>query len=240
MGTDNGQEVTLEGLQEQIGNLNKGIATYRDEAQSAKTAAESAKSEAAAAKAETAKAIAEVEALKKDKPEDKTVKLNSEDEKRLEAWAKEKGFVSKAELEEQKMTLFQDTIKGAETQAVGEFLEKHPEYSDKEKWAAVQKEFEQYKQPTNLTQYRSLLNKIHRELSDDEEKSAEVRAKDEQKKRLGLGGRGSSSDNSESEMTMEKLREKYPRLSEEQITDRLAEINDLAADRAKKNAARNK
>lgn len=244
MGTENGGDgdktPTLEGLQEQIGNLNKGIATYRDDAQKATTAASEAKAEAAAAKKEAADAKAEAEALKQGKGDDKEIKLNAEDEKRLEAWAKSKGFVSKAEMEAQSVTLFQESVKGAENTAVAEFLEKHPEYSDKEKWDAVKKEFEQYKQPTSLTGYRTLLNKIHRELSADDDRAAEIKAKEEQKKRLGLGGRGSSSDNQEGEMTMEKLREKYPRLSEDQITSRLAEINDLAAERAKKLAAKNK
>ena len=237
-----GQEdsTTLEGLADQIKNLNTGIASYRDKAQEAESKATAAEAKANAAEKSAADLRKTIEDNKSDPKDDKAVKLNDADQKKLEAWAKAQGFVTKNEMEEQRVSLFQDSIKSAESQAVSEFMERHPEYSDKEKWDAVKKEFEQYKQPTSLTGYRSLLSKIHGELSAVDEKSAEIRAKDEQKKRLGLGGRGNANDNSTDDMTMEKLRERYPNLSEEQITSRLSEINDIAVARAKKVAARKK
>ena len=46
-----------------------------------------------------------------------------EDEKRLEAWAKQKGFVSKDEFQSERQKIQQDSIKNVETQAVNQFLE---------------------------------------------------------------------------------------------------------------------
>lgn len=243
MAENDGQEPkTLEELSAKVSDLTQGIASYRDKAQQSEKIANDAKAEAAAAKAEAEAAKKEAEEAKKgnSNDDDKAIKLSESDQKKLDAWAKENGYVTKAEMEAQRVSLFQESVKGAETQAVEEFISRHPEYSDKEKWDKVKEEFDQYKPPTSLTGYRNLLSKIHKQLSESDEKEAEIRAKEEQKKRLGLGGSNNRSDDSEGEMTMEKLREKYPRLSEEQITSRLAEISDLAAAREKRNSAKKK
>ena len=238
MTKEDGQEATLEEVNAKLDDLNKGIAKYRDTAQEAESKATAAEAKASAAEAKAEALRQELETSKTAK-EDKAGQLNPKDQEKLDAWAKAQGFATKAEIEAQRVSLFQDSVKGAETQAVEEFLENHPEYSEKEKWEEVKKNFEQYKQPTSLTGYRNLLTKIHRELSASDDRAAEIRARDEQKKRLGLGGGGAKEDN-ESSITMEKLRERYPNLSEEQITSRLSEINDLAVSRAKKNAAKKK
>lgn len=242
-GEGEGKELTLEELSSKISDLNQGIAKYRDTAQTATTVAEQARAEAATARAEAAAAKAEAEALRQEKggkktEDDKEVKLNPEDQKRLESWAKAQGFVTKAEMEAQRISVYQESAQNTESQAVAEFINRHPEYTNSDKWDLVKKEFEQYKQPTSITGYRTLLNKIHKDISSSEDRAAELRARDEQKQRLGLGGRGGKDESSEDSMTMERLRDKYPSLSEEQITSRLAEINDLAAARAKKIAAR--
>lgn len=242
MATEPGKEgaaPTLEELTGKVDDLTKGIASYRDKAQEAETKAAAAEAKATSAEKAAEDLRKEIE-VNKNKKDDKAVELNPKDQERLDAWAKSQGFVTKAEMDVQKVSLFNESVKGAEGQAVAEFLESHPEYSDKEKWAEVTKQFGQYKQPTSLTGYRNLLNKIFKELNADDERAAEIRAKDEQKKRLGLGGKGGNNDKSDSAVTLEQLRDRYPNLSEEQIVSTLAEINQAAADRAKRNAARKK
>lgn len=241
MAVDDGKDEvpTLEKLQEQITNLNKGIGDYRDSAQKADEKATAAEQKAAAAEAKAAALSQEIEGLKGVK-DGKEIQLNPKDQEKLEAWAKAQGFVTKAEMEKQRVAVFQDSVAGAEKQAVDEFLENYPEYSNKDNWEKLKKEFEQYKQPTTLSGYKTILSKIHKDLSVESEKIEEIRAKDEQKKRLGLGGSGSAADNAEDAVTMEKLRERYPNLSEEQIASTLTEINERAAERAKKNAAKKK
>ena len=232
-----GQEATLEEVNAKLADLTKGIASYRDTAQKAESSAAEAKAEAAAAKKEAADAKAESEDLRNSKKYNKEPQLNPEDQARLEAWAKKQGFVTKAEMEAQRVSLLNESVKGAETTAVEEFLENHPEYSESDKWEAVKKQFEQYKQPTSLTGYRNILSRIHKDLSQKDDIASELRAREEQKKRLGLGGKGANEDG-DGDVTMEKMRQRYPNLSEETITQRLIEINELAGDRAKKRAAK--
>ena len=220
---DGGGEPTVEELQKQIENLNKGIAGYRDDSQKSKTAVESIKTELEKVKLEldTAKKLAEENSKK---GEEKIV-LNPEDQKKLEQWAKEQGFVTKTEMEVQKTTIFNENLKAIENQAVSEFLEKHPEYDKDEEWAKVKAQFDQYKTPISLSGYRNLLNKIYKELNPHDDGEAKARADIEKKKRLGLGG--GSQHVSDDEVTIEDLQKKYPRLSKSQIEDRLEEIKAL-------------
>lgn len=222
---------TIETLTAQIENLNKGIAKYRDDATSSGQVSETAKKEAAEAKAKVAeleKIIAEAST-----PDDKPVpKLNDEDEKRLEAWAKEKGYVTKKEMDEEKARMFNESIRSVETQAIDEFLKSHPEYDNTEKWTEITKEFAQYRQPTSITGYRQILAKIHKEFKGSIEAEAKARADEENRKRLGLGG--GSQGGAESDTTLEDLMERYPNLSREQIEARLEEINQVTTARAEK------
>lgn len=227
--------VTVEELSEQIQNLNKGIAGYRDTASKAEQRAIAAEKLAGEAKAE-----ADALKAKGDKQEpEKVEKLSPDDQKRLEQWAQAQGFVTKEEMEKERNRLIGDSVRNIEAQAIEEFQKSHPEYKEDDKWELVKKEFGQYKQPTSITAYRNILNKIYKELSGNDEAIAKERAKEETKKRLGLGG-GSQRDADGSEMTLEKLHERYPNLSMEQIESRLEEINKLSEARAKKNAARKK
>lgn len=231
-----GKTPTVEALEKQIENLNQGIAKYRDDA--GKTAKEASESKAAAAAA-TAK-VAELEKLineAKDPDEKPIVKLNPDDEKRLEQWAKDHNFVTKEELDKERTRLQADTIRNIETQAVDEFLRRFPQYSDEKEFAKIKEQFGLYKQPTSLTGYRNILNKIHGELKGDDDAAARARASIENRKRLALGGGGTGKDDSDLKAQMDDYREKYPHLSEETIVDRLTEINDLATARAKKKAA---
>lgn len=211
---------SIEDLQKQIENLNKGIATYRNDAKAARQ-------EVAALQAQ----ISEKKEEKKESDDGELPALSKEDQKRLEAWAKAQGFATKKELEEERTRIQGETLKNIENQAIEEFLSKHPEYNDDEQWDKLKKEFGLYKQPTNITGYRSLLKRVHETLNPKKEDGrAAARAEIETRKRLGLGGRGSSSSD-EGEVTVEKLQRKYPGLTKEQIEGRLAEIRSLYPDK---------
>src|ERR1700709_2681817 len=87
------KEDTIAKLTEQIENLNKGIATYRDEAKSAKDTA--AKADQAATQAQS-----QLEELKKlGEKKDDGVKLTPAEEEKLAMFAKQQGLVSKADLD---------------------------------------------------------------------------------------------------------------------------------------------
>ncbi len=221
---------TVEKLTEQVENLNKGIASYRDKTTAAETKAEEASKKADAF-------AAEVERLKQEgqkgkKEDDKETALSPDDQKKLEAWAKANGFVTKDEFEVEKGKLFNENLRNVESQAIDEFIKSHPEYNTDEEWDKVKEQFALYKQPTSLTAYRALLGKIHKELRGSDEVAAKARAAEETRKRLGLGG--GNGGGSESDVTLEALREKYPNLSTDQIAARLEEINSLAEARAKR------
>lgn len=230
---------TVEALQQQVENLNKGIAKYRDDAKTYGEVSETAKREAAEAKAKVAeleKIIAEATT-----PEDKEkipVQLNPKDQEKLEAWAKAQGFVTKKEMDEEKARMFNESIRSVESQAIDEFLKSHPEYDNAEKWTEVTKEFAQYRQPTSITGYRQVLAKIHKELKGSDDAAMRARAEAENRKRLGLGG--GSQGGAEEDTTLEDLMERYPNLSREQIESRLEEINQVASERAKKSKAKQK
>jgi len=223
--SNKGEQPTIESLQKQIENLNKGIATYRTDAKKAQE--------------ETSTFRAKIEELektltdkKKDIDDTSDTPISKEDQKRLESWAKQQGFATKAELEAEKNRLQIDSIKAVESQAIDEFIEKHPEYDKDENWDELKAEFSQYKQPTTLVAYRNLLTKIHKQLNPSDDGSAKARAEIETRKRLGLS-KGSQASN-EGEMTIEKLQDKYPRLSKEQIESRLSEIQALYPKKSKK------
>jgi hypothetical protein len=219
---------TVEELSKQIENLNKGIASYRDKSSAAETKAEAAIKEVDAFKAE-------IERLKKETDKSKGTKeeaLNPDDEKRLKAWAEANGFVTKQELEVEKGKLFNQSLMNVESQAIDEFVTSHPEYNTDEEWDKVKAQFALYKQPTSLTAYRALLTKIHKELRGQDDVAAKVRASEETRKRLGLGG--GSQGGASVDTTLESLREKYPSLSTDQIQARLEEITQLTDARAKK------
>jgi outer membrane murein-binding lipoprotein Lpp len=130
-GTENAPEnkdEVIAKLNEQVENLEKGIASTRNEAKTAK--AEAAKATEQATQALTK--LAEIEKIQ-DKKDD-GVTLTPEEEKKLAAYAQKHGLVSKADLEAERSQASADTIKGYENQAVAEFLEKHPEYDDDDKW----------------------------------------------------------------------------------------------------------
>lgn len=232
MAEDNNNQVTPEAIAElktQIDNLNQGIATYRDETKSSK---------------EEIKSLKETnESLSKDfndlktsleNPEDneeKEIVLNPEDEKKLESWAKNKGFVSKDELAVEKQKINLEAIKSYENQAVGEFLEKHPEYDTDENWQKILSEFSMYRQPVSVDGYRKLLNKIHDGLSGNVTKArqdgkTQVKIEEHNKGRLSLGG-GNQSSGNENNQDIDNLQKRYPNLSREQIEDRLSEIGSL-------------
>jgi hypothetical protein len=214
---------SIEDLQKQIENLNKGIATYRDDAKKALERAERAEA--------TAKAVADASKAKTDNDGEDLVPLTAEDQKRLEAWAKSQGFATKEEILEERQRIQADNLRTIETQAIDEFLAQHSEYNDEEKWEELKKEFGQYKQPANLAEYRRILNKVHKELNPkkDDDGAARARAEIETRKRLGLGGGSQHSD--DQEMTAEKLAERYPRLSKDQIEARLKEIKSIYPDK---------
>jgi len=224
---------TVEELQSQIENLNKGIASYRDKAQSAEQVATEAKKEIDTFKAEIERLKQGVQPQKKD---DKETQLAPEDAEKLAAWAKAQGFVSKEELEEERARTFNENLKNIESQAIDEFVKSHPEYDDDELWGKVKEQFALYKQPTSLTGYRTLLGKIHKEIKGQDDVAAKARAAEETRKRLGLGG--GSQGGASVDTTLQDLREKYPNLSEEMIQARLEEINSLAKSREERNKAR--
>lgn len=214
---------TLVKLQEQIDNLNKGQATYRDEIKSYKTTIDSLNQEL-----NTIKTTIEES---KDDDIEADIVLNPEDEKKLEAWAKKQGFVSQNELVAERQRMNIETMKSYENQAVGEFLEKYPEYDTDENWQKVLAEFQLYRQPVSIDGYRKLLNKVHEGLSKGtnkfrEEGKSQAKIEELKKSRLSLGG-GFQGSGSENEQEIENLQKRYPNLSRDQIEDRLSEIKSL-------------
>lgn len=210
-------------LGEQVENLTKGIASYRDEAKAATDAAKAASATATEASAK----LAEFQGLftKKESGKD----LSDDEEKKLAAYAKKHGLVSKADLDQEKASAFQNQVKAFEDQAVAEFLENNPEYDDDEKWREVMTEFALYRQPTTLATYRALLSRIHADLSGSEKKEAEGRARAAiiNRSKLGLGGGRQSGSEDEAEAKIEVLHKRYPHLSRELIVERLSEIEKL-------------
>jgi len=210
----------IQKLTEQVGNLTKGIATYRDESQQTKEALKVA--------------TEELEALKKRKADaDDDTDLSDEDQKKFDAWAAKQGFLTKDEMESEKSKIASESAKNVASIAVNDFLEKHPEYDDDDKWAKIREQFELYKTPVDLAGYKKLLNRIHKDLSGEKDSKAVSKAKAEiiNNSRLSLGnGRGGASAGDE-EATVDAYQKRYPNLSREQIEARLGEIKNLYPDK---------
>jgi len=210
----------LSSLKEQITNLNKGIASIRDEAQSWKSKYEEISNDLNEFK----------DKIEFSSEDDEDAKLAPEDQKKLEEWARKKGFVTNEEFEEEKQKVQQDSLKLIESSAVSEFLEKHKEYDNDEQWSKIRLEFGQYKTPTTIEGYRKLLNKIHNELTGGTSKAredgkAQARAEMLTKGRLSFGGGSQGGHNNDQDV--ESLQKKYPNLSREQIEERLSDIRSL-------------
>lgn len=211
-------------LSEQVEQLNKGIASERS---ARKTVEESAKQTAA----ELASLKEELEGLKKSQgsSSDEVDDLSDADKKRLDKWVKEQGFVTAEEVETEKARIQEETVKTFETQAVNDFLAKHPEYDDEAMWNKVKSEFSLYNRPNTLKGFEVILGKIHKELkgdTTDDDAEARAKAKIKNKELLGAGG-GTQSAAVDGEVTVEDLQKKYPNLSKEQIEKRLADIKAL-------------
>jgi hypothetical protein len=215
---------TISKLEEQVANLNKGIAATRDEAKTAIEAAKSATDALDVFKRENAKSKEPDEAL------------SSEDQKKFEAWAKSKGIVTQEELQAERDKLAGDNAKGVANQAVSEFLEKYPEYDEDDEWQKVQAEFNLYKTPTDLAGYRRLLERVRGDLNPAakaDKAKAQARAEINKKAALAKGGgsQGASSTDAEFEAEVDKMQSKYPSLSRGQIEARLSETRALYADK---------
>jgi hypothetical protein len=213
-------------LQEQIANLEKGIATERGQRHETETKYSTLDTELRELKAKVGTAL-----------DPKPVELKPDDEEKLEAFAKKKGFVTAEELQTERARLAEQTIKSYETQAVTEFLEKHPEADDNEVWAKVQEEFQLYKQPNNLVTYRALLNRVWEDVNDKkgkarEEGKAAAKAEAATNARLALGGGTQPSDTDDTD-SPESLQKKYPHLSKEQIASTKSELAAIIKERNK-------
>lgn len=212
---DKAQDLTK--IQEQIANLNKGIATSREEAKTAKAQAEALK-----------KQLAEFQSKVEFEAEDEKVELHPDDVKKLDAWARKQGLVTKTELDAENQRKAAESHQSIAQTAIDEFIASHKEYDDDAKWKEVAAEFNQfYKAPTTLAGYRKILEKIHKDLggTNDEDVEARAKAKIANNSRLSLGGGSQKASNSE--QTVEDLHKKYPHLSREQIEARVAEIKSL-------------
>ena len=214
-----GDQEQLVKLQQQVENLNKGVSSSRDEAKAAKAEADTLRAQ-----------IAALQSKIDTKPNGEEVELHPDDAKKLSAWARQQGLVSKDELEAERTRLQLESQKSLATAAIDEFIAKHPKYDNDDEWQKVQKEFTLYKTPTNITEYRKILNRIHKDISgddDSEDTEAKIKAKQANNSRLKLGG-GSQSSGAEAQ-TVEDLQKKYPSLSREQIEQRLADLKSLHA-----------
>lgn len=232
------EPATIEKLQEQLENLNKGIASYRDKATASSEDAKAAREEARQAKEEASKIREAIDKAGKEEDDKNAPKteLSKSDQEKLEAWAKSQGFVSKNDMEAERTRLFSENLKNVEAQAVEEFTKAHPELNNDQDWPKIKEQFALYKQPTSLTGYRQVLGRIHKDLYGAETTDAKARAELRTRERLALGG-GSQKDE-EVKGAIDDLQEKYPHLSRETIVEKLAEINSLATARNKRIAAR--
>lgn len=225
-----GSDQTIEQLQKQIENLNKGIASSRQEAKEAIEAAKAANAALNEYKTEREKG---------NKPD---VELSPEDEKKFEAWAKANGVVTQKELEAERNRMAGESQKNIADQAVSEFLKEYPEFDNDDKWAEVQAEFNLYRTPTDLQGYRKLLERVRKSIAGESSKTdddAKAKAKADLKRQEALkrGGasQGAASEAAGNDADIENLMQKYPNLSREQIQARLAEIRSLYPDKKKKN-----
>jgi hypothetical protein len=214
-------------LKTQVDNLNKGIASYRDESQSAKTDAAEARKEAGEAKA----ALADFKKLSEKAADEKAPDLTAEEKARFKAYAEEQGLVTKTEFNQERVADQTAKMKEAENTAVSEFLAKHPEYDEKAKWEEVLEQFGQYKVPTTVAGFKNVLDKIHNDLTGEgKSKDAKAEAKAEiiSRARLSMGGGSQKTgDEGEVEAKLDQYKKRYPNLSEDQILQRLSDIDAL-------------
>lgn len=203
---ENAEADKVAALSSQIENLNKGIANYRKE----------------------------IDELKKNPATDTEdeLELTAKDKKRLETWAKENGLVTKEEVEEDRRKSNQEKLKTIETDAITGFLKKYPQYDKDEEWKKVLAEFSLYKQPTTISGYKQLLERIHKDVGDvktEGDTKTKVKVEDQKRNLLSVStGTGASPASEETDTdTLEKLKAKYPNLSEDQIKSRLNEIKTL-------------
>ncbi len=230
-GTDDKKpEASTEELQTKVGDLekkhsdlNQGIAKYRDEAQKYQKQAGDLETTVQELKDK-------IEGMKGTEVGDE-VELSTEDRAKLEAWAKNQGFVTKTELAQRQSQEDITKQQELEGQAVAEFLKDNPEFDTKEDWEKIKKEFSDfYRTPTTLAGYKKILNKIVETLSgsDAERRGGDkVRAALANKSRLSLGGGSQKSGSDKNENALEDLQKKYPNLSREEIEFRLKEIDSL-------------
>jgi len=215
-------------IKEQIQNLNEGIAKYRRESNEDKSELKNINEKYGKLEELVSSIIEKGDKGNKDEDE----QLTSEDQKKLMAWAKKEGLVTKKELNEERNEQSKLNAVELEKQAIGDYVSRFPDVDTDENWEKVKEQFALYKTPTNLKDYQVIFSKIHKELFDEdlEEVGAnKARAEMHTKSRLSLGG-GSQKVNSGDTNDVEALAERYPSLSKEQIKAQLAEINDIYPD----------
>ena len=214
--TPDPRDTALSDMKTQIDNLNKGIASYRDEAKAAN---------------DRVKELAQkFEATAEKKLPPKNIELSEKDEEKFIAMAEKMGLVKDEDLKAERERFLADSVKNIETTAVNEFLEKHPEFDDDAKWKEVMDEFNLYKTPTNITGYRKLLERVYKSFGDSsvtEKARASARAEIINRSRLSMGGGSQGGADTGDAKAVEDMQRKYPSLSRDQIENRLAEIKSL-------------
>lgn len=206
-------------LQEQIKNLESGIASARKEGKTAQEEAKAARAE----KAELEKKLSELEAIKARK---ETEGISEDEKKKLAAVAKELGFVRKEELDEDRKKTQEENFKQIESTAITEFLEKYPDLNTDENWTKIKEQFALYKTPNTLQGYRVILGKVRAELfgdDEDDQSAVKVRAELHRKGRLSLGG-GPQGGAGDGKITVEQYQKRYPNLTKQQIEVQLSQL----------------
>ena len=227
------QQVTPEvitKLESQISQLNQGIASER-----------TARKEAESKFDQVSKDFNEFKGKIEFDSEEEKIELSKEDTKKLEAWARQKGFVTAEEQQAERQRLQTASLATVQSEAVTEFLSVYPELNDDGKWPAVQAAFNEFKTPMTKAATLKILNKIAQDMgvkgthskSSDTDDLARAKARMINNGRLSLGG-GQQASGSDGAQTVEDLQRKYPNLSRDQIESRLSEIGTLY-DSKKKN-----
>ena len=204
----------LSDISEKVSNLTKGIASYRAENKEIK--------------GELATALETIKNLSKSGGDE--IEITPEEEKKMEALLKKKGVVLHADLQKKDEEARAESLQTVEKKATDNFIKAHPEYDDDAKWQEIVTEFGLYKTPSTIEGFEKILEKVHRDLSGDTQRKkgkAEARAEDYNTKRLSLGGGSQSRNSNEDTDDVDKLRKKYPNLSDEQILQTLQDINNL-------------
>lgn len=222
---DNNNKVTPETiikLEGQITQLNQGIASER-----------SARKTAEGNVAKLSKDLEEFKSKVEIAAVEETVDLSKEDEKKLEAWARQQGFVTTAELNAEKLRIQNANLATIQSEAVTEFLTTFPSLNDDTVWAKVQAAFQEYRTPGTKAATLKILNKIATDLgvmpkgkTSETDDIARAKARMINNGRLTLGG-GQQSSGTDGTQTVEDLQRKYPNLSRDQIESRLSEIAQL-------------